>query len=494
VGPIAEDLRRWLARERGEADLEVIALPMVREMAGDAAGGFREGFKLDVGLVDVNMFVLVAASESAARDIHPAWTRTLERLQPSMVEAGVAGDVRLSRKPGDWLLHYDSPWGFKRQSVVREGNLIVDVSCSKDSECEEGAERLARRALRFLRDAAWRAAWLKGEEALLKSDDPGLRLAAVSRLKRYVPDPDWEVRWLGWFYETRNETSDETERAAALTSAIEDPHPAVVARGLRAFKGPVPLPLLRERLRHDEAAVRRAAWALMESNIGGDDLPAEEALALMREAFDDTDVAVREEAAECFSNGFQDEPGLVETFRMALTDEHSRVRQAALIQLSNNAYRLPELIPEVVDLLGERPDLAAEVLGNLGEDAEPTLPHLREAAKGPKGRAEIAMAIWRISFDPEPLLAVIRESATRGDPDGVSLVGDLGSAARPVVPEVAMALGHDNKWVRVTAAEALGRIGGPDAKAALSRRLGTEKDPKVIEAIKKALAEVKDGS
>ena len=38
------------------------------------------------------------------------------------------------------------------------------------------------------------------------------------------------------------------------------------------------------------------------------------------------------------------------------------------------------------------------------------------------------------------------------------------------------------------------RIGGPDAKAALSRRLGTEKEPKVIEAIKKALAEFKDGS
>jgi HEAT repeat protein len=320
-------------------------------------------------------------------------------------------------------------------------------------------------------------------------------------MKRFVPDTDWEVRWLGRFYEAKDEKKDESERVAALAAAVEDPDPAMVTRGLRAVIGlrlwKTPWPLLRERLRHDEADVRRAAWALMETSIGDGDsvweAPSAEALALMNRALDDTDVTVREEAAVCFAN-FHDEPGLVEIFRKALTDEHTRVRQAALIRLSNYAFDFPELIPEVVELLGERPDLAAEVLGNLGADAEPALPRLREIVKGPKGCAEAAMAIWRISFDPEPLLAFVKESAAKGDPEGISLVGQLGSAARPVVPEVAMDLAHDNRWVRITAAKALGEIGGPKAKEALTRRLDTERDPKVIEALRKALAELKDGS
>jgi HEAT repeat protein len=56
-----------------------------------------------------------------------------------------------------------------------------------------------------------------------------------------------------------------------------------------------------------------------------------------------------------------------------------------------------------------------------------------------------------------------------------------------VVPDVAKALAHENRWERITAARALGKIGAAEAREALTRRLGVERDPKVVEAIRKAL-------
>ena len=105
-GPIFEDLRRWLARERGEADLEVIALPMVRELAGDASRAFREGFRLNVDLVDVRVHVLIADSASGARGLHQAWTGALERLHASKVDVGFVTEIRRTQQPDHWVLHY----------------------------------------------------------------------------------------------------------------------------------------------------------------------------------------------------------------------------------------------------------------------------------------------------------------------------------------------------------------------------------------------------
>lgn len=496
--PVAEDLRRWLARERGQANLEPIAVPMVREMAGEAAGGFREGFSLNVGLADVNASVLVARDEAAARELHAAWTRTLERMREGWREAGLSDDMRLSRKPDDWTLAIDGLAGHMRQNVVRERNLVIDVLCFDDSELEQGAERLARRAVRFLTDASWREAWLKGDRALLEGEDSGLKLGVVSRLKRFVPDEDWEVRWLGRFHEARDVSKDKEGRIAVLTAAIEDPESAVVARGLRALVDlrlyKIPSTLLRERLGHPEAAVRRAAWDLVDMSLGDDpewDLPPEEALALVAAALDDTDVTVRREAADCLSE-FHDEPGLPGAFRKALTDEQRWVRQEALICLSNCDFQFPELLPEITELLDEHPGVASEALGKLGPAAEPALPRLREILEGTEGRADAAEAIWRITDDPEPLLAVVRESVAEGTPVGIDAVGGMGAIARPAVPDVAKVLAHDNRWVRITAAKTLGKIGGPEAREALTRRLEIERDPKALEAIRKALAEIRE--
>jgi len=491
-GPVAEDARRWLARERGEASLEAIALPMVQETCGAAAPGFREGFALSAN-AQVRIIVLVAEDEASARDLHAAWTRGLARLHAGRVASGLFHEIALSKKPDDWVLHYDASEWSHRQNVLRAGNLVVEVSCHDDSALEQGAERLARRAARFLTEAAWREAWLGGGAALLGSADPGLRLGAISRRGRFAPDEDWEVRWLGRHCEARDGTRSEEERIAALVAAIEDPHPAVVARGLRALVGlglwRIPWPLLRARLTHEEASVRRAAWHLVGTNIGTDDpareAPPAEAFRLVARALDDGDAVVRRRAVDCLTE-LREEPGVAELFRKALRDGHVHVRQRALITLSVHRFRLPDLLPEIAALLSERPDVASEALGYLGAAAESALPRLREILMGEEGRTEAAVAIWRITGDARPFFALVAEAAARGEPRGLDEAAELGAAARPVVPHVAKALDHGNRWVRIAAAEALGKIGGPEAEAAVAARLGVEREPKVLEALREA--------
>ncbi|MCK6459287.1 MAG: HEAT repeat domain-containing protein [Planctomycetes bacterium] len=496
-GPVAEDLRRWLVRERGDADLDVIALPYVRAMAGDAAEGFREGFRV-ASRLDAGAFVLVCESEAAARELHAAWTKAIEAACDNCVGAGLFTGISLVRKSDEWTIHY--AWlssGCPRRTVIREGNLIVDLMCNHDSDLEQGAERLARRALRFLRDAAWREAWLRGDRDLLKSEDPGLRLAAVTRMKSYVPDEDWEVRWAGRFSVATDEKRDEAERTAAIVGAIEDPSPAVVARGLRADSdlslGEVPWPLIREHLRSKEVAIRREAYRAMNDHIAWldrENLKASEgrpseAVDFIDAALGDEDVTVRYNAVDCLHR-CKDAPRLAAVLRKALADDVERVRSNALFAINLCELKLPELVPDLVRLLDDDPVDAARALGHIGEAAAPAVPRLRELLVG-KSRAAAAGAIWFITKDPEPLFKVVRESVAEGSPEGISEAGKMGVAAQPVVSDVVKALAHENLWTRSGAARALGSIGGPPAREALSQRLKVERDPTVVDAIRKAL-------
>jgi len=502
-GPVFEDLRRWLARECGSASLRAVALPLVREVAGDAADGFREGFIVSSAHPKVRIHVLVAASEKAAGDLHAAWTQGLERYHQQGVAKGRAIDIRLVNKPDDWMLHYATWEGHVRDSVIRGGCFVLDAQCSGDSEAEEGAERLAHRALRFLTDESWRTAWLKGDKELLTSGDAGLRLAAVSRLKKYVPDDDWETRWLGRWHEANDTARSEDERGAVLIAAIKDPHPGVVARGLRAARGmylwgELPWPLLREKIVDRVAAVRCAAWGLMDCVISYHDRPSawqaprDEALRLVRNALEDEDVVVRAEAADCLGS-LVGTPGLSDAFRKALSDDVPWIRSGALISLAvRERLQMPELTPQLVDLLATEPEHAAKALGNLGPAAAEALPTLRGLLSDPKRRAPAAYAIWKITSDPEPLFEAVRESVARGVPDGIEELGEMEATARPLVPDVAKGLDASSRWVRFTAAKALGRIGGASAKHALERRLAIELDPNVREGIRSALNGRKD--
>lgn len=487
-GPVAEDLRRWLERERGGARLEVIALPMVREFAGDPARAFREGFRLNAkGVV---LHVLIADADGGARAMHRAWTEAIETLLAGRMEGRfpLYREVRRTREEDLFALHHVmGPTFHYRRAVLRTGPLLVDVECKDDSDLERGAERLARRAIEILTNDPWRQAWLEGAEDLLGSGDAGLRLGAVSRGRKFVPDEDWEVRWMGRWCEATDQWEAE-RRTPIVDAALDDPHPAVVARTLRAFGWSVPWSRLRPNLVHEEAALRRAAWAAVE--FCPDEVAPKEMLGLAAAALDDGDVTVRLLAVDSLSR-VHGEPGLAAAFRNALADDHPWVRAAAVHGLSFHAAlatELRELVPELAAQLDENPSNAADALGQLGEAAEGALPRLREVLANPEAREDASRAIWRIAGDPEPLFAFVRESIAEGSPGGLVAVGEVGSLARPLVPDIAKALAHESKWTRMAAAEALARIGGEEAMSSLAGRIEVERDPKVLEALRKALA------
>jgi HEAT repeat protein len=64
----------------------------------------------------------------------------------------------------------------------------------------------------------------------------------------------------------------------------------------------------------------------------------------------------------------------------------------------------------------------------------------------------------------------------------------IGDAA---VPELARALNEGTEWIRGFAAQALGQIGGSEAKRALERALGIERHEGIREAIRRGLAQAK---
>jgi len=98
----------------------------------------------------------------------------------------------------------------------------------------------------------------------------------------------------------------------------------------------------------------------------------------------------------------------------------------------------------------------------------------------------------RLSGDPEPLLAIVRESIAEGKPHNIGVLADVGESARPLVPDVAKFLAHKSHWVRMTTAEALGEIGGEQARKALERQLEVEENAKVLESIREALVQLAD--
>jgi HEAT repeat protein len=292
---------------------------------------------------------------------------------------------------------------------------------------------------------------------------------------------------MGRWRETKAVSRDEA-LVPLVEAALDDPHPAVVARSLRTMPPSTPIawPRLRAALVHEEAAVRRAAWAVMKWR---DDAAPEEMLRLAADALRDDDLTVRVLAVDCLGS-VEARPGLAAAFRKALADDHVWVRSKAVHAISFHSALytgLRELVPDLVAKLDESPSNAADALGKLGEAATAALPRLRELLANAETREDAAVAIWRIEGDPEPLFAFVRESSAAGSPRGFGALGELGSLARPLAPDVAKGLSHEERWARRAAARCLGKIGGDAARSALRERLAVEADSMVVEAIRKAL-------
>ncbi|MHB1846531.1 MAG: HEAT repeat domain-containing protein [Deltaproteobacteria bacterium] len=91
-----------------------------------------------------------------------------------------------------------------------------------------------------------------------------------------------------------------------------------------------------------------------------------------------------------------------------------------------------------------------------------------------RARAELRLALERPEVAP-----LYKRTA---------LFGLARSGGSTSIPEVAEALDSPDVSVRSAAAEALGQIGGPQARDALAHRLESETDPKVRAALQRSLA------
>lgn len=252
----------------------------------------------------------------------------------------------------------------------------------------------------------------------------------------------------------------------------------------------LPWSTLREQIKRRDAAVRRAVWGLL--NVGGgSSVRASEAVALVRVALDDEDASVRVGAVRYLYN-VRGEPEVAALLRKALKDSDKWVRGEGIAVLAAGGVEGSELVPELVRLIGENPRGTAEALGHFGQVAEPAVPRIREMLEDPAGREAAAVALWRITGDCQPLFAVVKDSISRGRIDGVDVLGDVGEAARPMVPEIAGLIDHESRWVRITAVTALGRIGGAEAENALRQRLRVENDQGVVARIREAIERLSD--
>jgi HEAT repeat protein len=224
----------------------------------------------------------------------------------------------------------------------------------------------------------------------------------------------------------------------------------------------------------------------------------------------------RRVAAELVVRVESPSPGLTDLLRPLLADENPQVRRAAIQGLGAQGPTAKEAISDL-EKVGADPDrinrvmacvalihiagpsekrigaladflllkkkypddyaagYAAGELGKLGRQAHSAAPQLLAALKYPDVRYAAAWALGPVGADPDKavpaLIAMLKDET-----DGLSrlsvviALGDFGRAAASAVPAIREFLRSDEKG-GTSAAEAIGKIGGPDAVPALVEAL-----------------------
>jgi hypothetical protein len=109
--------------------------------------------------------------------------------------------------------------------------------------------------------------------------------------------------------------------------------------------------------------------------------------------------------------------------------------------------------------------------------------HAAPAAR-PAPASDAGALAWKPEPDggPAPVVATVPD-----DPAAIAALGTAHGAA--AVPAIVGKLSSADLAVRRAAVEALGRIGGPDVRAALQKQLDAETHPEIRAAIERAMAE-----
>jgi len=175
----------------------------------------------------------------------------------------------------------------------------------------------------------------------------------------------------------------------------------------------------------------------------------------------------------------------------ALRDNVTSVRRNAAEALGRLGPAVaPEAVKPLIDTIDDPlvpvREEAVRALGDFGDLAKPAIPALEAAAFSPQSRvqAQAALALWKLTKNAQPLLPVLKELLHGGNLEweAAQVLGEMGPAAEPVVPDLIAALERGDESVQIFTAEALGRI-GPAAKPALPalRKLLEHDEPELRE-------------
>jgi HEAT repeat protein len=222
----------------------------------------------------------------------------------------------------------------------------------------------------------------------------------------------------------------------------------------------------------------------------GDDLPKErhdllfvleaagpgaaDALPLLMELGKSSNFHIKYKAARVLgAMGPAARPAVPLLIKMA-SDEYTSVRRRALEALGNLG---PEVAPDAFETLvaamkdpthpvREQAVLAMGKFREVGQSALPALTETMLNERSPE-RWQAALSIWRLTQDAELVLPALRSMLANSNMewDPAVVLGEMGPAAAPAVPELIRALEKDES-AQIPAAEALGKI-GPAAKDAL---------------------------
>jgi len=238
------------------------------------------------------------------------------------------------------------------------------------------------------------------------------------------------------------------------------------------------VPILLEKLKSDEARERWTSSEIL-TRIGEPTAPVVESL---RPLIVDRDDYVRRTAIECLGKlGPVARPAL-DDLKKATNDQAGMNSVFALVAIVRIAGPSNEIIDRIASRLASEKDtaaFAADMLADIGLPAKRTEPALREALKRSEAqiRVNAAAALGRVGADSDATIEVLIDKLQHDEElevrrSAAMALGDVGPKAKGAVPALRAALaGGAGWWV---AAEALGKIGTPEAAAALREAVGNE--------------------
>ncbi|HKI36620.1 MAG TPA: HEAT repeat domain-containing protein, partial [Gemmataceae bacterium] len=265
------------------------------------------------------------------------------------------------------------------------------------------------------------------------------------------------------------------------------------AEGLIVRLGGQTTTSLRRRLDSQEAHDRRVAAELL-SRV---EPPGPGLTDLLRPLLADKDHYVRRAAIQGLGAQGPAAKAAISDLEKESTDPNLPNRVMARVALIHIAGASEERVSALADLLNLKEPCdgaaayAAVELGKLGRKAKSAAPHLLAALKHTDAqmRIDAAHALGRVGADPDKTLAALI-GLLKDDPErevrrnAAGALGEMGPAAASAIPALREALrGEGGGWW--VAADAIGKIGGPDAVHALVEALKSKDDDVRHTAIKR---------